>query len=105
VTSSSLFFGLALGVALVAGGSVAAFAAANALKKIAAVLTALVGAGLVLALMGAPSVALFAFVAIAFAYCILGVAIAVRLQEAYGSAELSELDAADEQDEPRESGT
>ena len=105
MTSLALVFGLALGVALLSGGSVAAFASAHALKKVAAVLMALVGAALVLALLGAPSAAVLAAVAIAFAYCIVGVAIAARLQEAYGSVELDELDAADEQDEPRESGT
>ena len=97
--------GLALAIALVAGGAVAAFASSNALKKIAAVLTALVGAALAAAMMGAPGAVLTAVAAVAFAYCALGVAVVVRLQEAYGSIEANELDAADEQDEPREPET
>ena len=97
--------GLALAIALVAGGAVAAFASSNALKKIAAVLTALVGAALAAAMLGAPDGVLIAVAAVAFAYCALGVAVVVRLQEAYGSIEASELDAADEQDEPREPET
>ena len=102
MTSLALMVGLALAIALVAGGAAAAFASSNALKKVAAILTALGGATLAAALLGAPSSALLAGAAIAFAYCVVGVAVVVRLQEAYGSIETSELDAADEQDEPRE---
>jgi hypothetical protein len=101
----ALMIGLALAVALVAGGAVAAYGAGNALKKTAAVITALAGALLALALLGAPSAALLAVAAIALAYCIVGVAVTVRLQEMYGSVEASDLDAADEQDEPRRAET
>lgn len=103
--SPALMIGLALAMALVLGGAVAAFASGNALKKVAAILSALVGAGLAAALLGAPSGTLIAVAAIAFAYCVVGVAVLVRLQEAYGSIETSDLDAADEQDEPREPET
>jgi hypothetical protein len=103
--SPALMIGLALAMALVAGGAVAAFVSSNALKKVAAVLTALVGAALAAALLGAPSGVLIAAAAVAFAYCVVGVAAVVRLQEAYGSIESSELDAADEQDEPKEPET
>lgn len=102
MSAPALTLGLALAVALLAGGAVTAFTANNALKKIAAVLTALVGAALSLSLVGAPSVAIIGAVAIALAYCVIGVSVAVRLQEAYGSVDLNEADAADEQDEPRE---
>jgi uncharacterized protein YaiL (DUF2058 family) len=102
VSAPALTLGLALAVALLAGGAVTAFTVNNALKKIAAVLTALVGAALSLSLVGAPSVAIIGAVAIALAYCVIGVSVAVRLQEAYGSVDLNEADAADEQDEPRE---
>ena len=105
MTSPPLMVGLALAIALVAGGAVAAFTSSNALKKVAAVLTALVGAALVAALLGAPSSLLIALAAIAFAYCVVGVAVVVRLQEAYGSIETGDVDAADEQDEPREPET
>jgi hypothetical protein len=105
VTSPALMVGLALAIALVAGGAVAAFVSSNALKKVAALLTAFVGAGLAAALLGAPSSVLTAVAAIGFAYCALGVAVVVRLQEAYGSVETSDIDAVDEQDEPREPET
>jgi hypothetical protein len=105
VTAPALFLSLALAVALVAGGAVAAFASGNALKKIAAVLIALVGATLALGVLGAPTIALSAAVAIALAYVATGVAVAVRLQEAYGAIEAREIDAADERDEPRETET
>jgi hypothetical protein len=105
VTSPALMFGLALAIALVAGGAVASFASNNALKKVAAVLTALVGAALAAALLGAPNSLLIAVAAIGFSYCVVGIAVVVRLQEAYGAIEASELDAVDEQDEPREPET
>jgi hypothetical protein len=41
-------------------------------------------------------------VAIAFAYCVVGVSIMVRLQESYASTEAAEIDAADDGDEPPE---
>jgi uncharacterized membrane protein AbrB (regulator of aidB expression) len=105
VTSPTLMVGLALAIALVTAGAVTAFVSSNALKKVAAVLTALVGATLAAALLGAQSSLLIAVAAIAFAYCVVGIAVVVRLQEAYGSIESSDLDAADEQDEPREPET
>jgi hypothetical protein len=105
VTTPALAVGLALAIALVAGGAVTAFVSANAVKKISATLTCLVGAGLTLALLGAPSSAVIAVVAIALGYAAIGVAITVRLQEAYGGIEASDLDAADEHDEPREPET
>jgi len=103
--SAALLICLALAVALVAGGAVAAFASGNALKKTAATMASLVGAVLALALLGAPGGALVAGAAIALAYCVVGVAVAVRLQEAYGGIETSDLDAADDQDEPRRAET
>ena len=105
MTSPVLMVGLALAIALVAGGAVAAFASSNALKKVAALLTALLGAALAAAILGAPSSALLAATVTIFAYCVVGVAIVVRLQEGYGSIETSDLDTADEQDEPREPET
>lgn len=105
MTALALMLGLALAVALVIGGAVGALASNNALKKVAAVLTAFIGAGLALAVMGAPSLALVVVAALGFAYCLVGVAIVVRLQEAYSSIEFPDLDAADEQDEPREPTT
>lgn len=102
MTSAPFMAGLAIAIALVLGGAVAAYVSSNVLKKVAALLTALVGAALAAALIGAPSKLVIAAAAIAFGYCAVGVAVAVRLQEAYGSIETSDLDAADEQDEPKE---
>jgi hypothetical protein len=102
VNDPALAIGLALAVALSSAGAVSAFVAANALKKLAAVLTTLVGAALVLALLQAPSSAVLAGAAAAFAYLLAGAAIVVRLQEGYGTIESDELDAADHEDEPRE---
>lgn len=96
---------LALSVALLAGGAVAAFASANALKKVAGTLIALAGAATALAALQAPSLAVIAAVAIAFAYAVVGVAVVVRVQEAYGDIESDEIDAADRRDEPREPET
>ncbi len=98
----ALMLGLGLAVALFAGAAAGAFAAGNALKKLAAIFISLVAAALTLALLGASSAAPIAVMAIAFAYCLVGVALVVRLQEAYGSIEQSDLDAADERDEPAE---
>jgi hypothetical protein len=94
--------GLALAVALIAGGAAAAFTSNHALKKVAAATVALVGACVALALLGAPTIALLAGVGLALAYCLVGVAVVVRLQEAYGSVEQTHLDSIDDQDEPGE---
>lgn len=102
MNAPGLVLALALSVVLLSGGAVAAFASANTLKKVAAVLIALAGAALALAALQAPSLAIVASIAIAFGYAVVGVAVVVRLQEAYGSIESDEIDAADRQDEPRE---
>lgn len=94
--------GLGVAVALLILGALLAFTSTNALKRVLAALVALFGAALALAFLNVPELALIAASAIAFSYCILGAAIVVRLQETYGSIEASALDAADEQDEPRE---
>ncbi|HYD73749.1 MAG TPA: hypothetical protein VEF55_11470 [Candidatus Binatia bacterium] len=105
MSSPALLVGLALAIALVVAGAVASFASGNALKKVTAVLIALAGAAFAAAMVGAPSNLLIGAAAIAFAYCGVGVAVVVRLQEAYGTTETHEIDAADEQDEPREPET
>jgi hypothetical protein len=104
VNAPAVILGLALAVALIAGGSVAAFARANALKRLAGVLIALAGAALALAILQTPGPAVLAVIAIALAYVTLGNAVAVRLQEAYGAIESDEIDSADQQDEPQEPG-
>ena len=93
-------FVIAVALALIA--ALTAHVSANATKRLAAVIVALFAAMLALAALGAPQAALIAGGVIAFAYCIMGVALVVRLQEAYGGVEVAELDAADEASEPRE---
>lgn len=105
MTAPALYIVLALAIALVVGGAVSAFASNNALKRVAAVLVALLGAALALGALGAPAIAVTGAVAIAFGYLVAGVAVVVLLQETYGAVEVRELDAADEGDEPQEQET
>lgn len=102
MTTPVLIVGLALAVALLTGGAVTAFTSSNLLKKTIALAVSLIAAALALAVLGVPGVAVLSATAIALAYVVVGVAITVRVQEAYGSAEIANIDAADEQDEPRE---
>ena len=85
----------------IAGGA-AALIAPNLIKRLAGIAVAQTGAMIALAALGAPSQALVAAGAIAFAQIAGGVAILVRLQESYGDTEAGEFDAADAADEPSE---
>jgi uncharacterized membrane protein len=93
---------LAIAIAVATAGAVAAHTCANALKRVAAMLIALGGAILALGVLGAPEASLIGAAAIAFAYCLLGVAVVVRVQEAYGGIETGDVDAADDASEPQE---
>ncbi len=93
---------LAVATFLTLAGAVAALSSGNAMKRLAGVLVALVGAALALAALGAPEESLTTAVAIAFGYAVVGVAVIVRLQETYGGVGAAEVDAADAQSEPRE---
>jgi hypothetical protein len=93
---------LAVLAALIMAGAVTAWTASNAGKRLAGVLVALFAATAALALLGMPAEAMVTTVAIAFAYCVVGVSIMVRLQESYASTEAAEIDAADDGDEPPE---
>ncbi len=95
---------LAGAFALVLLGAAVAWAAANATKRVAAIVVAHVGAVLALGALGAPPALLIAGVAIALAQCVFGAAIVVRLQEAYGAIEAGEIDGADDAAEPAEPG-
>jgi hypothetical protein len=93
---------LAAGVTLLTIGAVTAWASVNVAKRIGGLLIAQIAALLGLAVLGAPNAALMAGLAVAFVMLVLGCALLVRLQEAYGGVELPDLDQADEQSEPRE---
>lgn len=93
---------LAGAVVLLLIGVAMAWASANTAKRLAGLLIAQLGAMLGLAVLGAPQGAIIAGVALAFAHVLVGAALIVRLQEAYGGVEVAEFDAADEQSEPSE---
>jgi hypothetical protein len=88
-------------VALVVIGATGAIVAPNIIKRSAGLLISGFGALAGLAALGAPSGAMLAGVAVLFAQTALGAAIAVRLQEGYGSVEAPEVDAADGEDDAR----
>lgn len=94
----------AASVALLMIGAVTAWASTNALKRVAGLMLALIGAILAMAVLGAPGFALLAGVAAAAASLLVGVALLVRLQESYGGVETPEFDLADDQSEPIEPG-
>jgi len=100
VIASGGVFAVALVIAL--AGAFAALTSANVVKRVTAVLVALIGAMLALAALGAPASALIVGGALVFAYGAVGVALIVRLQEAYGGVEIGDIDSADAQSEPRE---
>jgi hypothetical protein len=86
---------LACAVVLLMIGAVTAWAGANAAKRLAGVVVALIGAVLGLGALGAPPALLIAGGALGFAHLALGLALLVRLQESYGGVESTEIDAAD----------
>lgn len=96
---------VAIAIALLIGGAAAAWASMNAAKRIGGLVVVTMGAALTLAAIGAPSGLLIAAIAIGFATLAVGCALIVRLQERYETIELAEIDAADEQSEPAESGS
>lgn len=89
-------------IALVMIGAATALLFSNVIKRVAGLLIAGFGALGALAVLGAPDGALVVGVAILFAYTATGAAIVVRLQEAYGSVETLEIDAADAEREAQD---
>jgi hypothetical protein len=83
-------------------GALAAWTAPNAMKRVAGVVIALIAAIVAMAALQAPSSWLIGGVAVALAYCVIGTAVVVRLQEAYGGAEAREFDASDDDSESAE---
>jgi hypothetical protein len=82
-------------VALVIIGAMAALLLGNAIKRLAGLLIAGFGAIAGLAALGASDGAIIVGVAVLFAQTAIGVALVVRLQEAYGGVDAGDIDAAD----------
>lgn len=93
---------VALSVALLAVGAVMALSSANVVKRVAGLLIAHLAALMALASLKLGGVVLMAALGVALAVLLLGVALLVRLQEAYGAVETLDLDTADSQSEPLE---
>lgn len=85
----------ATAVALVVIGAMAALLLGNAIKRLAGLLIAGFGAIAALAVLGASDGALLVGVAVLLAQTAIGVALVVRLQEAYGAVDAGDIDAAD----------
>jgi hypothetical protein len=90
---------VAVAVMLTMCGVFAAWVSANVIKRVAALTVALLGALLGAAALGAPVALLIAGAAAGFAQLAVGAAIAVRLQESYGTAETPDINAADASDD------
>jgi hypothetical protein len=80
-------------------GVFAAWVSANAVKRVAALTVALLGALLGAAALGAPSALLVGGAALGFAQLAVGASVAVRLQESYGAVETPDINAADGRDD------
>ncbi len=102
--SASMLAPFAAGVLILLVGAVSASTSPNALHRVAGVLAAICGSLLSLAALGMGQDVLLAGAAVALAQVIVGVALAVRLQEAYGGIEVDDIDAADAAAEPPERG-
>lgn len=90
---------LAAALASFAIGAAAVFGARHGLKQVVGLAIAQAGACLGALALGAVDLALAGLAAL-FAAVMLGAALIVRLQEAYGGVEGAEIDAADAADEP-----
>lgn len=89
----------ALACVLIVIGAAGALMLTNAIKRLAGLIIAGFGALAALAAFGAPGGALVAGIAVLFAQTALGAAVAVRLQESYGSVAADEIDAADREND------
>jgi hypothetical protein len=94
---------LALAVALVAMGAVAAMMASSVGKRLIGIVVAQTGGVFILVLMGMSAAALVG-VGLLLAYIALAAGVIVSLQEAYGASETIDIDRADDADLPTEHG-
>ena len=83
-------------------GAIVALSSANAVKRLGGAVITLIAALLGLAVLEAPAAALSVGVAVMFATLAIGVALGVRLQEAYGAVESPDINQADAQSEAAE---
>ena len=83
-------------------GVTTALASANAVKRVCGLTLVMLAVLLALAALRVPQAALMAGLAVVFAQMLIGAAVLVRLQEAYGVIEVAEFDAADAKAEPAE---
>lgn len=90
---------LAAALALTIGAAVAAWTASGALKRLACLVLAQIGAVLAAAALGAAQAAAIAGIAVAFAQLAVGAALVVRLQEDYGGVDVAQIDSADAADD------
>lgn len=95
----------AVAVVMLMLGAVTAWNSANVIKRVAGLVVAMLGALAALAAFDAPGELLVVAGAAAFAQLVIGVALIVRVQEAYGGVEAAEIDAADLTVEPAEPKT
>ena len=93
---------LAASIVLLACGVALAWTSASFAKRVMGVMIALTGAIVALAALNAPQAMMIAGVAVLLAYAAIGAGVLVRLQEAYGAAEIAEIDSADADAEPAE---
>lgn len=91
---------LAAALALLALGAALALTSGNAAKRAVGMVIAQSGATLGAIALGLPAAGATAMLAIMLASLLIGAAIVVRLQEAYGSVEAPEIDEADRYSEP-----
>ena len=94
--------GLAAAIVLFACGGALAWTSVSFSKRLAGVIIGFLGAIVALASLAAPQGAMIAGVATLLGYAVVGVAVLVRLQEAYGATEIAEIDCADADAEPNE---
>lgn len=86
---------LAAALSLIFGGAALAWTSSLALKRVLGLMIMFLGALLVLGALGAPAGALVLAVVLALATAVLGFALSVRIQEAYGASALDEVARAD----------
>lgn len=92
-------------IALVVAGAAVGLLSSNAIKRLAGLSVAGLGAVASVAVFGAPEFAVTAGVAVVFAQLAVGVAIVVRLQESYAGIEAADIDRADAQSEHRDAAS